>query len=188
MEQKVDYKLKFNEFFNEIIEWIKNNDFDKAKLAKRKIELSKKYKLKKIPSDIEIFLNSDEKDSKLLSCLQTKPIRSLSGVSVVAIMGKPIACSHGKCIMCPGGPKSKFGDVPMSYTGIEPATRRAIRNDYDSYLQTFNRLEQYILIGQQPEKIELILMGGTFPSFPVNYQNTFIKDAMNAMNDLIFLV
>ena len=71
-------------------------------------------------------------------------------------MSFPFKCPHGKCATCPGGPESNFGDVPQSYTGHEPATKRAIRNDYDPYLQVFNRLEQYVIINQIPEKIELI--------------------------------
>jgi elongator complex protein 3 len=115
--------------------------------------------------------------------LLTKPTRTISGVAPVAIMTKPFACPHGKCIMCPGGPNSEFGEVPQSYTGREPATMRGIRNKYDSYLQIFNRLQQYVLLGQNCEKVELILMGGTFPSFPEEYQEEFVKYAFKAMND-----
>jgi elongator complex protein 3 len=60
---------------------------------------------------------------------------------------------------------------------------RGIRNKYDSYLQVFNRLEQYIVMGHVPEKVELIVMGGTFPSFPKTYRNSFVKYAFKAMND-----
>ena len=60
---------------------------------------------------------------------------------------------------------------------------RSIRNKFDAYLQVFNRLEQYSLLNQTPEKVELIVMGGTFPSYPEEYQDKFIKDALKAMND-----
>ncbi|MBI2052836.1 MAG: hypothetical protein HYT34_01160, partial [Candidatus Ryanbacteria bacterium] len=73
--------------------------------------------------------------------------------------------------------------MPQSYTGHEPTTMRAIRNNYDSYLQVFNRLEQYIILGHNCDKIELIVMGGTFPALPESYQNDFIRDAFKAMND-----
>ena len=85
-------------------------------------------------------------------------MRTQSGVAPVAIMTKPHSCPHGSCLFCPGGPKSEFGNVPQSYTGTEPATRRAIRNHYDPYLQIFNRLEQYVVLGHNPEKVELIIM------------------------------
>ena len=110
-------------------------------------------------------------------------MRSQSGVSVVAVMTKPTRCPHGKCIYCPGGVDSFFGSVPQSYTGKEPATRRAIRNRFDPYLQIFNRLEQYIASGHLPEKIELIVMGGTFTALKKQYQNWFIKNSFKAMND-----
>ncbi len=175
-------------FFNEIVEVIKKEKLDKNKLSRLKIKLCKKYNLKDIPTDIEILLNAPEKDiPKIKKILLTKPVRTISGVAVVAIMTKPYPCPHAKtigpCIYCPGGPKSYFGTVPQSYTGKEPATRRAIRNRYDPYLQVMNRLEQYIVLGHVPDKIELIIMGGTFPSFPKEYQKEFITYSFKAMND-----
>jgi len=172
------------DYYKEITELIKQKKPNKKQLASFKNKLCKKYKFKKIPTNIEILLNTDKKDiKKIKKYLLTKPTRTISGVAVVAIMTKPFSCPHGKCIMCPGGPKSKFGNVPQSYTGKEPATRRAIRNKFDSYLQVMNRLEQYIVSGHVPDKIELIIMGGTFPSFPKRYQEDFIKYALKAMND-----
>jgi elongator complex protein 3 len=175
-------------YFNEIIGTIKNNKLDKEKLSKLKVKLCKKHKLRKIPTDIEILLNSKIKDiSKVKKYLLTKPVRSISGVAPIAVMTKPFLCPHGKCSYCPGGINSVFGNVPQSYTGKEPATRRAIRNKYDAYLQVMNRLEQFIVSGHNPEKIELIVMGGTFPSFPMKYQEEFIKDSFKAMNDFSYL-
>ncbi|HII72768.1 TPA: tRNA uridine(34) 5-carboxymethylaminomethyl modification radical SAM/GNAT enzyme Elp3 [Candidatus Woesearchaeota archaeon] len=113
----------------------------------------------------------------------TKPTRTISGVAVVAIMTKPHKCPHGKCDICPGGVGSEFGDVPQSYTGKEPATLRALRNDFDPYLQVMNRLEQYVVTGHAPDKAELIIMGGTFPSMSKEYQKDFVMYALKAMND-----
>ncbi len=113
-------------------------------------------------------------------CIMKKPTRSLSGVSVVAVMTKPYPCPHGKCDYCPGGPDM---GSPQSYTGKEPAARRAALNGYDPYLQVNNRLNQYKENGHKPEKIELIVMGGTFPSFPVKYQTWFVKRCIQAMNE-----
>jgi elongator complex protein 3 len=173
-----------DKFFHEIIDYIKSSHPEKNKLSKVKISLCKKYNLKEIPTDIQILLSASKKDfPKIKKYLITKPTRSLSGVSVVAIMSSPKKCPHGKCSMCPGGINSEFGDVPQSYTGKEPATRRAIRNDYDPYLQVMNRLEQYIVQGHVPDKIELIVMGGTFPSLPKKYQEGFITNSFKAMND-----
>jgi elongator complex protein 3 len=152
-----------------------------------KNRLSKEHGLKKPPTNIEIMLHLSLELIKQMPFLLTKPGRSKSGVSVVAIMTKPHKCPHGKCITCPGGIDSHFGTVPQSYTGIEPATRRAIRNDYDPYLQVMNRLEQYIVSGHPVDKIELIIMGGTFPSTSFLYQKNFIMYALKAMNDFSYL-
>lgn len=175
-------------FYTEIIEELKKKEFSDRQLAKLKRDLALKHGLNRIPTNINILMHASEKEIPLLKKkLLTKPTRTISGVAPAAIMTKPFPCPHaagiGPCIMCPGGPKSEFGDVPQSYTGKEPATMRGIRNKFDSYLQVFNRLEQYILLGHNCEKVELILMGGTFPSFPLEYQEEFVKFAFKAMND-----
>lgn len=149
-----------------------------------KRNICKKHKVQKFPSNIEILEELDETQKKLYKkFLITKPVRTMSGVAPLAVMTKPIPCSHGKCTFCPGGPKSIFGDVPQSYTGNEPSTMRAIRANYDPYLIVFNRLEQYTLLNQVPEKTEVIIQGGTFCSFPDNYQEEVIKYTFKAMND-----
>ncbi|MBU3940677.1 MAG: tRNA uridine(34) 5-carboxymethylaminomethyl modification radical SAM/GNAT enzyme Elp3 [Nanoarchaeota archaeon] len=176
-----------------IKELVKEVDKGKIKTQQQlnnlKIKISKKYKLPKIPSNSQIIINIPKsKLKKYANLFSTKPVRALSGVSTVAVMTKPIKCPHAKkgggpCIMCPGGPDSSFGSVPQSYTGNEPASKRAARNLYNPYFQIFNRLQQYLLLGHFPSKIELIIMGGTFPSFPTTYQNNFIKDCFKALND-----
>jgi len=140
-------------------------------------ETAKKFNFKKIPKNIELNLISDNFE------LKTKPMRTQSGVAPVAIMTEPRECQHGTCTFCPGGINSYFGNIPKSYTGNEPASMRAIRNKFDAYLQVFNRLEHYILLGQIPEKVELIIMGGTFLSYPIEYQDKFVTNAFQAMND-----
>ncbi len=193
-----------NEFYNELIETILNarpikDSKDKSILTKDKLNsikmmLCKKYKIEQPPTEIEIFMQANPeqiKELRKLPIMQTKPTRTASGVAVIAVMTKPFQCPHqtrkdgnGKpCIYCPGGPDSFFGDVPQSYTGREPATLRGLRNDFDPYLQIFNRLEQYIVSGHAPEKIELVVMGGTFPSFPAAYKKEFIYYCFKAMND-----
>ena len=161
----------------------------KINLDRLKKDISKSYKLKKIPTNIEIlnYLTNEER-LRFKDYLITKPVRTLSGVAPVAVMTKPLVCPHvkkgvGPCSYCPGGPNSYFGNTPQSYTGKEPATMRAIRSNYDPYLQVFNRLEHYVILGQVPEKIELIVMGGTFPSFNKKYQEEFIKYCFRALND-----
>lgn len=167
------------------IDYLKSKDHvNRQEFNKFKKKVAKEYSLKKIPSNIEILMHSDvDEFEDLKKKIPTKPIRTLAGVSVVAIMSIPHNCPHGKCITCPGGVASFYGDVPQSYTGHEPATLRAIRNDYDPYLQVFNRLEQYIALGKEVQKVELIIMGGTFSALNKDYQNEFISYAFKAMND-----
>jgi elongator complex protein 3 len=171
------------EFYKEILSIVKQSHLTKEEFSNLKIELCQKHKLSKIPSDFELLLNSPDQDNRYLRPLQSKPGRTGSGVAVVAIMTKPSACPHGRCSYCPGGKKSFFGDVPQSYTGKEPATLRGIRNDYDPYLQVFNRLEQYTILGHPSDKVELIIMGGTFISEPRRYRDEFIANSLKAMND-----
>ncbi|MFA6073794.1 MAG: tRNA uridine(34) 5-carboxymethylaminomethyl modification radical SAM/GNAT enzyme Elp3 [Candidatus Woesearchaeota archaeon] len=174
-------------FLEKLLEFIKSRGADnssKIDIAKQKVVLCKELKIKRIPTDIELFLNAKKEDVEFLKkYMQTKPMRTESGVAVVAVMSAPGKCPHGKCIYCPGGMGSVFGDVPQSYTGNEPATMRGLRNNYDAYLQVMNRLEQYVAIGQNPEKVELIILGGTFLAFEKEYQDNFIRDIYQAMND-----
>lgn len=170
-------------FYEEIIDWIKKEKPDKLTLSKKKRELSKKHKID-MPTDINIYLNASKEDAPIIrSYLQTKPTRTGSGVAVIATMTKPINCPHGSCIYCPGGIDSFYGDVPKSYTGKEPSTMRGMRNDYDPYRIVFNRLEQYIVIGQNPDKVDQIVMGGTFTAFPKKYQHDYIYYSFKAYND-----
>ena len=157
-------------------------------LDKAKKLAARKYKLNKVPTNIEILNLLNDKERKLYKdYFITKPVRTLSGVAPIAVMTKPLPCPHAKkggpCSYCPGGPGSVFGDIPQSYTGKEPATMRGLRAGFDSYLQVFNRLEHYVILGQAPEKVELIIMGGTFPSFEKKYQEEFVKYCFKALND-----
>ncbi len=171
-------------FFSELITWIKSKNPSKRALAAQKNLLCKKYRRKSVPTDIEIYLNAPAKDAKIIRrFLQTKPVRTGSGVCVIATMTKPYRCPHGKCTFCPGGMGSYFGDVPMSYTGKEPSTMRAIRNGYDPYRIVFNRLEQYVVLGQNCDKVEQIIQGGTFCAFPKKYQEEFVHYCFKASND-----
>ncbi len=162
-------------FYQELAEDY-HEGMSKRALNKLKSQIAKKYHLNNLPRDSDIMLASG-------LAIKSKTVRTLSGVAPIAVMTKPIPCKHGRCIFCPGGPSSYFGDVPQSYTGKEPSTMRAIRNNYDPYLIVFNRLEQYICLGHLPEKVEIIIQGGTFCSFPKEYQEEVIKYCFKALND-----
>ena len=180
----LDIKDKnYKNYIADIISYIKSEKPDKDMLSKKKIKLCSKYHLKQMPKDITILLSAPLKEVKHIEqYLSIKPTRSISGVTVVAVMTKPLQCP-GTCIYCPGGVNSFYGDTPKSYTGKEPAARRAARNHFDAYLQVFNRLEHYIVSGHVPDKVELIIMGATFPAFTKEYQEEFVYFAFKAMND-----
>ncbi len=165
-------------------------EVEKRKIADRKSfrllksELSKKHKLGKSPTSIQILYSAEQADIEVLKpFIITKPVRTISGVTPVAVMTSPQFCPHGKCTFCPGGPNSHFGDIAQSYTGNEPASRRSLRNKNDPYLQVMNRLEHYALLNQDFSKCEVIIMGGTFLADPDDYRESFIKYIFKAFND-----
>jgi len=152
---------------------------NKEDLLKYKKFLARLYKLKKIPSDAEI-LNyiGKERRKKVINILQRKPVRTLSGVAIIAVMSSPYPCPHGKCVPCPGGPPY----TPQSYTGKEPAALRAARNKFNPYMQVKERLRQLEAIGHPTDKIDMIIMGGTFPARDLFYQEWFVKRCYDALN------
>jgi elongator complex protein 3 len=91
-------------------------------------------------------------------------------------MTKPMECP-GQCIYCP----TNIPTAPKAYVGEEPATLRARQNEYDPFLQVTSRLEQLHAMGHSVEKVELIVMGGTFLSASEEYQRNFIKRSLDAM-------
>ena len=172
-------------FYSEITDLILSKKIcSKEELHKAKIRLCKKYKMSGVPRDSDILAHlssdfSDEENEILVSVLRKKPMRTISGVAIVAVMTSPEVCPHGRCIPCPGGPGV---GTPQSYTGFEPAALRASMNSFDPFLQTRNRLDQLSAIGHAVDKVDLIIMGGTFTSRPVFYQEWFVKRCLDALN------
>lgn len=148
-------------------------------LEKAKFEVTRRYNLGRIPSNSELIkLLTQEERGKLIPILRRKATRALSGVNVVAVMTEPLECPHGRCAFCPGGPDD---ESPQSYTGHEPAAMRGAQNNFDPYGQVRSRIEQLEAIGHTVDKIDLIVMGGTFPASPIEYQRDFIKGCLNAI-------
>ncbi len=173
-------------FLEGVFEFLRSNEnsFTKESLVKEKQRLAKEHGIVNVPSDICILTHLDGNELEYAKpYLLSKPSRSGSGVTVVAVMTRPKRCPHGRCTYCPGGPSSLFGDTPQSYTGHEPAALRGARANFDAYVQVFNRLEQYLVSGHDPQKVELIIMGGTFPAEDVGYQDAFVRDCYQALND-----
>ncbi|MCW4036219.1 MAG: tRNA uridine(34) 5-carboxymethylaminomethyl modification radical SAM/GNAT enzyme Elp3 [Candidatus Bathyarchaeota archaeon] len=151
----------------------------RADVDRIKLEVSKEYGLGGIPGNAEVIgvLRPYEAE-KLLTVLRRKETRAASGVNVVAVMTEPRACPHGRCAYCPGGPEE---GVPQSYTGHEPAALRGAQNDYDPYRQVTSRILQMRAIGHEVDKVDLIIMGGTFPAAPPEYQQWFVKGCLDAL-------
>lgn len=105
-----------------------------------------------------------------------KPSKTISGITPVAIMLPPRPCNHGSCIYCPNL------DVPQSYTPKSPVVLRASALKYDSYKQVKSRIETYKALKHPTEKIEIIIMGGTFPEYPEDFQEKFIKGIYDGLN------
>ncbi|MBI2630243.1 tRNA uridine(34) 5-carboxymethylaminomethyl modification radical SAM/GNAT enzyme Elp3 [Candidatus Pacearchaeota archaeon] len=106
-----------------------------------------------------------------------KPSKTLAGVTPIAVMCYPRKCKHGACLYCPSL------DVPQSYTPLSPPVIRAKILEYSAKEQVKSRLKAFKLMNHPTNKIELIVMGGTFLDYPVDYQYQFIKECYDALND-----
>jgi len=160
----------------------------REELQSVKLEIAGEMRLSTLPTNSmildRILDEMDEVDPELLILLRKKPSRTLSGVAVVAVMTSPHDCPHGKCIFCPGG-TDWSSPTPQSYTGREPAAMRAIANEFDPYRQTLNRIRQLQSVGHPTDKIDLILMGGTITARDPQYQESFVKGCLDAMNERV---
>jgi len=168
-------------FFSELIsKIIAEGIATKDELHRAKIELCGKHGLEHVPSDSEILGHaSPELRDKMRDLLRIKRTRSASGIAVVAVMTAPAPCPHGRCLYCPGGPTA---GTPQSYTGREPAAMRAAQHGYDPFGQTSARLDQLEAMGHPTDKIELIILGGTFTGLGRDYRERFVQRCFDAMN------
>ena len=143
-----------NPALREIIEILLSIDNPtRLDLQEAKFEVTRRYDLGYIPSNSQIIrLLTDDERVKLIHLLRRKATRAMSGVNVVAVMTKPLACPHGRCAFCPGGPEN---DSPQSYTGYEPAAMRGSQNEFEPFGQVRSRIEQLEAIGHVVDKIDL---------------------------------
>ncbi|XP_043962727.1 elongator complex protein 3 isoform X2 [Gambusia affinis] len=157
-------------------------------LNKVKTKTSAKYGLEAQPRLVDIIAAVPPQYRRVLvPKLKAKPIRTASGIAVVAVMCKPHRCPHisftgNICVYCPGGPDSDFEYSTQSYTGYEPTSMRAIRARYDPFLQTRHRVEQLKQLGHSVDKVEFIVMGGTFMALPEEYRDYFIRNLHDALS------
>jgi elongator complex protein 3 len=105
-----------------------------------------------------------------------KPTKTIAGVTPIAVMCEPRPCSHGVCRYCP------VFNVPQSYTPSSPPVLRAERSKYDSFKQIQSRLKAFELMNHPRDKIEIIILGGTFLDYPISYQYKFVKGIYDALN------
>jgi len=162
---------------------------DSLNLSKLKADASKKYGLRGIPRLSDVLQSVPRSHrTKLMPFLRSKPVRTASGVAVVAVMSKPHRCPHiaytngNVCVYCPGGPDSDFEYSTQAYTGYEPTSMRAIRARYDPLSQARGRVAQLRSIGHVVDKVEYIVMGGTFMSLDKSYKDYFIRNLHDALS------
>jgi len=177
-------KDDFNRACREVLEMVLAGRIeDEEQLNRAKKDVSKRYHLSSLPRNGDIIMQgTPEEQAVIKGFLRRKPVRTISGVAVIAVMTSPAPCPHGVCLPCPGGPKSAFNS-PQSYMGREPAAMRAIQHGFDPYMQVHSRLTQLKEIGHDVEKVELIVMGGTISARSLDYQEWFTKRCLEAMND-----
>ncbi len=133
-----------------------------------------------LPSNVE-WIDSlpAEERARFDGGVRRKPSRTLSGVAVVAVMTAPARCPHGRCSYCPGGVENAS---PQSYTGEEPSALRGAQFHWDSAEITRHRIATLDAIGHPTSKVEVIVMGGTFPARPRTYQEEVLHGIYDGLN------
>ena len=144
--------------------------------------------LRKYPKDDKKLFRHDElvyalkelglQSKKIEERIRLKPTRTNSGVATVTVLTKPFPCP-GRCIFCPNDP-----NMPKSYISSEPGAQRALTNHFDPYAQVYNRLIALKNIGHNIEKVELLVLGGSWSAYTQDYQLWFVTQCYKAMNDV----
>jgi elongator complex protein 3 len=119
-----------------------------------------------------------EPNQDLLERIRMKPVRTLSGVTTVTVLTKPYPCP-GKCIFCPTDVR-----MPKSYLPDEPGAMRALEHNFDPFTQVQSRISALDSLGHPTDKIELLILGGTWSAYRRDYQEWFIKRCFDAMNSV----
>jgi len=163
-----------------IIERLRGSRLSRKEFTRLKYCVSREKGLRRVLKDHEILAYLRQEEGDLAAFLRRKAVRGASGVYIVAVMTKPRRCPRERpCIYCPGG--VDYG-TPQSYLGKEPALMRGLQTGFDPYLQVMYRLDQYAALGHSPSKVQLIIMGGTFPAAELDYQEWFVTRCLEAMN------
>ena len=150
---------------------------DKRSLAKRRLLPFYQRVKREEPARWQSWGVTPELERELLQALRMKPRRTASGVATITVITKPWPCS-GDCLFCPNDLR-----MPKSYLHAEPACARAEQNCFDPYLQVSARLTALSQMGHATDKIELIILGGTWSDYPESYQVWFVSELFRALND-----
>ena len=153
-------------------------------LARTKRKLSKEFSVT-LPTNASLLKEyrqgkangAVEKNPQFERLLVRRKVRTGSGVAPITVLTKPFPCP-GKCVYCPTEP-----GMPKSYLSNEPAAMRAVMNKFGPYDQVTNRLRALSENGHTPDKIDLIILGGTWSSYPKDYQEQFIHECYRAANN-----
>ncbi len=121
---------------------------------------------------------TDSEDDAIVALLRAKPRRTASGVATVTVLMKPWPCASD-CLYCPSDVR-----MPKSYLADEPACQRAEHNFFDPYLQVASRLRVLADMGHNVDKVELIVLGGTFSDYDERYRTWFVAELFRALNDV----
>lgn len=167
-----------------IFEALKQNPQTKEDFLKIEREIIEKFKVPFLINFSDLLktyknLIKKKKISKnenLEKIFKTSPIRSLSGIVAITLLTKPYPCP-GRCLYCP-----TVNNLPKSYLPDEPACKRALENNFDPYKQMVTRLNALKATGHDTDKIELIILGGTWSFYPKNYQRWFLKRCFEGAN------
>jgi len=133
-----------------------------------KLKAAKIFNLNRTPSNADIlpFIRSP----RVRQVMIKKPVRSISGIVILAVMTAPFECPHGRCIYCPHYP-----EAPISYTGKEPSAMRGISFKFDPYKQVESRIRQLESMGHVTDKVDIVIQGGTFNKTPEWYRESFMR-------------
>jgi len=118
-----------------------------------------------------------QEDPALLAKIRMKPTRTLSGVTTITVLTKPNSCP-GECIFCP-----TEADMPKSYLPDEPGAMRGVENQFDPYRQVSSRLRSLHEVGHPTDKIELLILGGSWSAYSREYQEWFVRRCFDALNE-----
>lgn len=152
-------------------------------------ELAKEYNVGKVPrlSNINYTMRmmvaegilSPNEYKIVVKYTTSKESRASSGIFQVAVMlsGKEMNGCDYDCYYCPDQP-----GMPRSYVREGPSARRAEEWNQECVPQVYSRLTSYSINGHTPDKLEIIVLGGTWSSFPMDYRRTFINEVYYAVN------